>query len=402
MRDWGHLDQIIPNYNGKSNFSAASEKIYTEEMHHILQMDGYGKKIEELIFNGPPEASVKAFWSYLVTVEPETRVELLTAFFSSERFLDNKGGASFNRALLLLLSACENGDEDKVIYKILSGLDKVIINKKGKINDKTVSDFKRLFLKKITDHSTIKNINLAGESSTRSLYPQFVRLLKKTLDVYKANNEEYTDIYQMLSLFVSALEEEEEVEEDKEVNELHVNGSIKNDRNSVHKLSQLSIPDSLRELAQAVEKIEFENSSLEREKKELEIEADKLKSKVEKTIKENETLSLTGKNLQKRYFQLEEALRITEANLLEKNKIISNLQLQIEKQSKVISLYDEDKQNSLSEFINSLSSKLRAEYSDFKDAVELDMSIELGENIRQQLIEVFKILQKNGIALDRR
>lgn len=46
-----------------------------------------------------------------------------------------------------------------------------------------------------------------------------------------------------------------------------------------------------------------------------------------------------------------------------------------------------------------LSSHLKVEYRDFLDAVDLPMDVDLGENMREQLKNVFKILKSNGINL---
>lgn len=51
------------------------------------------------------------------------------------------------------------------------------------------------------------------------------------------------------------------------------------------------------------------------------------------------------------------------------------------------------------EQLNKLASKLRVDYRDFCDAKDIDMTIDLGENMREQLSAVFSILEKNGIKL---
>lgn len=50
-------------------------------------------------------------------------------------------------------------------------------------------------------------------------------------------------------------------------------------------------------------------------------------------------------------------------------------------------------------FMNKLASKLRIDYADFLDAKNEEMTKELGENMRAQLEEVFRILEQNGINI---
>ena len=46
---------------------------------------------------------------------------------------------------------------------------------------------------------------------------------------------------------------------------------------------------------------------------------------------------------------------------------------------------------------NRVAHQLQAEYSDFQDAQCMEMNIDLGENMRIQLENVFRILKKNGL-----
>ena len=52
------------------------------------------------------------------------------------------------------------------------------------------------------------------------------------------------------------------------------------------------------------------------------------------------------------------------------------------------------------EQLNIIASKLSIEYKDFVDALEMEMTIELGENMREQLRTVFNILEKQGIKFN--
>ena len=44
--------------------------------------------------------------------------------------------------------------------------------------------------------------------------------------------------------------------------------------------------------------------------------------------------------------------------------------------------------------------KLQIEYDDFMSAVDMPMSIELGENLRDQMKNIFKALEKLGIKFE--
>lgn len=52
------------------------------------------------------------------------------------------------------------------------------------------------------------------------------------------------------------------------------------------------------------------------------------------------------------------------------------------------------------EHINRIASALRIEVQDFKSALDMEMTPELGECLRFQIQNIFRILKKNGVNLD--
>ena len=66
----------------------------------------------------------------------------------------------------------------------------------------------------------------------------------------------------------------------------------------------------------------------------------------------------------------------------------------------MIEALSRDRAKQSDEQLHRLASTLKVEYRDFKDAETLTMDCDLGENIREQLKNVFSILIKAGIKLD--
>lgn len=58
-----------------------------------------------------------------------------------------------------------------------------------------------------------------------------------------------------------------------------------------------------------------------------------------------------------------------------------------------------DEQTKLPIFKKQLANKLKIDYLDFKSIDNMPMTIELGENLRDQLREIFKILKKEEINI---
>ena len=70
-----------------------------------------------------------------------------------------------------------------------------------------------------------------------------------------------------------------------------------------------------------------------------------------------------------------------------------------EKALEMVEILRRDKDKQSDETVKRIASRLRTYYMDYKDAISLEMSTDLGENMRDQLGEVFKILQDTGIIM---
>lgn len=50
--------------------------------------------------------------------------------------------------------------------------------------------------------------------------------------------------------------------------------------------------------------------------------------------------------------------------------------------------------------LNRIARQIKIEYQDFKSAEDMEMSIDLGENLRLQMQVIFDIFEKEGIKFD--
>lgn len=130
--------------------------------------------------------------------------------------------------------------------------------------------------------------------------------------------------------------------------------------------------------------------------------------------REVETLNAQLKAAMQRESALEEQLadrssQIAHLNLKSKflEETIQRMSSEIEAKDQEISqrtqmteALSRDRAKQFDEQLHRLASKLKVEYRDFKDAETLTMDCDLGENMREQLKNVFSILSKAGITLD--
>lgn len=97
--------------------------------------------------------------------------------------------------------------------------------------------------------------------------------------------------------------------------------------------------------------------------------------------------------------------RVADIEKLEKEKselnlILSSKEEEIQQRRQMIEALSRDRAKQSDVLVNRLASRLKVEYRDFKDAESLPMDPDLGENMREQLKNIFSILSEAGIPLE--
>ena len=82
-----------------------------------------------------------------------------------------------------------------------------------------------------------------------------------------------------------------------------------------------------------------------------------------------------------------------------KDTVITEKTTEIEERIKMTDVLSRDRSNQENETLQRLASKIRIEYRDFMDALDVPMSCDLGENLRLQLQSIFDILEKGGMKI---
>lgn len=83
----------------------------------------------------------------------------------------------------------------------------------------------------------------------------------------------------------------------------------------------------------------------------------------------------------------------------EKETVILEKQQEAEQKAKLAEVLGRDRVKQTDEALRRIASKLKIEYQDFKDAADIPMSCDLGENFRIQLSNIFDILEKGGMKI---
>ena len=111
-------------------------------------------------------------------------------------------------------------------------------------------------------------------------------------------------------------------------------------------------------------------------------------------------LNETVADLRERLKFSEDASTLLESRLKEKEAEILDKDEEIQRQKALADMQLKDNHKKYEESLQRIAAKIRVEYQDFMDAADMPMSCDLGENLRVQMSNIFKILEKGGMKFD--
>jgi len=250
-------------------------------------------------------------------------------------------------------------------------------NREGNINGNAVKDFNKYFLETLNPDLPLpafSKMNL-NKMQLNKVGKMFIYCLENI----QSENKEEKEIKKIQNLMDWSKSIITEVEED----------TRKNIIDERPKTVSEKLEDAFNYIKKQKDTIKSLSDTVEFQKEKIISEANdktKILNELRNSQNLNTTLSYDKQKLQEKINELE--------------NIIKNLHEEFESEKKLNKNVAGNNQKQLDAFFYKLSENLKFEYEDFKDALDADMSISLGENMRTQLGNVFKILSDSGIKLE--
>ena len=403
----------------KNEMSFTRKREFRTELEDALKEEGLSENTERYIFTCASLGSGVSFFNWIRNMDEVQINELYTQLISTKGFLANAGMNSARFLLTLIISVMV--DDKKFYYITADAIKRVpglLLTKDGKISANTNKiviynfiDYARTYRKWVA----LKELDLT-ETEKR----EFLSIIKKALDEYKPKNEDQQYAYKSLSDWLKNEVRDLEVSSDTANNENNLSEAVtdtaekqslqtnnpeaqgesdsqqspenKGDSSETITEKKGSASKKLMELALYMEAIEAENDKVKKElaaSKHERGNLQRLYDRARQNIQEKEDI-IAG---------LEHTISEAQKQIDEKEKKIEELEISIQKQSDVYTIYSTDTESRHAEKINALAAKLKGEYIDFLESKTMDMTIDLGLNLRDQLEDVFNILIKNGINI---
>lgn len=387
--DCSKLDKLM-SIEKKSDASNAKKEEYCVQLTALLQEEGYSILAENYAFEGFSFVGMTPVIDWMIN-QSETN-EYYTIIREGNAFKKNDNGISFKVALSVLVSLINHNSKDKSDFEsIIKDTPHLSYNKEGKRRGHSAKSFEKYFL--IPLSSDVPLPDLTSYDVKPAFLKDFILLIGELLNSISLKKDE--DVKKALKIrqWVTGSNIMQEYllsRKDSTVAPVKSDGKKTSKSQflieTAHYLDELEKERS--ELKISLEKQSSNYAKAQSEKSFIEEELKKTRNYLAAANEKNDCLESENSRLKSDNQKMDNAI-------LEQDE-------QISKYKSVLSVFETSKKNSQREQLNLIASKLKGEYRDFKDALNMVMNIELGENMRQQLVEIFKILSKNGIDIESR
>lgn len=408
------LDQLIALKKSKGHKITKKEREeFVSAWSELVEADGcYSERAEQYFYEGFVFAGAKPFVKWVLS--SEDRIGALDSLFKGHVF--GKDASSSFRVLISALAQLikEEPDDKKLVCPLIKQIPFFSKNKENKpIGDGHNIIFK-YFISEIDDTSALPVL------SELDLKPVVLTSFIAVFDEYLSRlNSSPKKAVQTLALVKRWLhpdivegnftKKNSELEQEEHNNNKVVPASSDQRDQSCPRPNGTPYNRLVSILNEAISL----SNNLSNELKSMDGRNVALQETISRLQREVETLKSQLKDSSQREFDLEKQLadqtsEILRLNLRNKSleettqkmsSDIDKMKIEIDQRTQMIDALRLDRAKQSDEQLHRLASKLKIEYRDFRDAENLTMNCDLGENMREQLKNVFSILSEEGITL---
>jgi hypothetical protein len=391
--DYSQLDMLM-TVSKKGDASKDKKNQFNNLLKSYILENGYTDQAEKYLFDGFSFCGATPIFEIMINkTNTDDRLAIFMSISNGKLFCKNEKGITFKLLISLLGNLMKARVEDMALFKsIITKIPGYSKNKEGKYWGDISKTVEKYFVCVLTENSLYPD--LESLDLKPALIEKFSLLMTNSLKCDSKNKNNFLVVQKILA-WLSACKEENifatETKEEKLI--VATNEKTKSNKNKADELRNIAnyladIEAKFKDFQKKYEALQDEKNALESIVKKKDI----LIRKLQDDLKETETLK-------EQYSSKVSALQYEIKDNMAKIEDLTN---ELQKRNSVLSVFESDKQNSHKEHLNSIASQLKAEYKDFIDALDMEMTIDLGENMRQQISTIFKILSKNGIDVERR
>lgn len=430
------LDVLIEKYKKSSKLNQTESNEYVKELNQIIKKNEYTDELDEVLCDGHTDLSMRVLSNYINDVDDKISLQILNNFLHSEKLRNNaSGGATIRLCNLLKYIRTSSKRKEKAEQRVFLFMVKYSYKADNSINGTALKTIRKTILPMFKDKRTMLKLDFVNkqatwkqikeifttaaldnkpfdqalcwlvykwlQSSGQPMKPYDENYMEKEIEKISQRNKADTNIP-----VKSVNHQEEQV---KRIANENSNDENRKNQNEVVSSGQKAIQDkkdpalilakllnsqteAIKILSDKIERVERKLAGNLEIIKKLQVELGSANFKYNTLYEEKKKLDEEKKRLDDENEALAQLLEVTNGRL-------QQLQEDYDSKSQFSDSVIKELKKNQEAFLNKLASNLKVDYSDFIDASNEKMTIDLGENMRAQLEEVFGILEKNGIRL---
>lgn len=390
---------------------------FTEAWNTLLRNEGYSALAEEYLYKGFTYCGAAPLKNYIKN--SEDRITALSTILNGKMYGENCASTVPILFHLLTLFLNEKTADEAIISLLIKRIPAALKNKEGKIYGQADRALKKYILDDL--HSEILP-PLGGliDNGLKAIFvKEFVAVFDEIFAGMKSDgfSKKCIKNIKLLQEWMHPVVQESPVRDDIKIKETasaegditigKTEGSeivpakkesentteITSENVTVAEPSDSNIFES--RLEEAKKQIEAINAELEKQK----ALASSLRQQLADVTSERNRLGEIASVREARLSGLSSELLASKSTIEKLEQRVAQLEMELQERMKMMEALSRDRAKQSDEAIHRLASKLKVEYRDFMDAIDIPMDSDLGENMREQLKNVFSILIKAGITM---
>lgn len=370
---------------------------FTEAWTALLRNEGYSALAEEYLYRGFTYCGAVPLKNYIKN--NDDRVAALNAVFAGKMYGENCANTVPVLFHLLTLFLNDKNTDNALISLLIRRIPSALKNKEGKIYGQADRALKKYILDDL--HTDI--LPPFGELIDNGLNAIFVKEFVVAFDAIIADmksdgfSKKCTKNIKLLQEWMHPA-----IEESPELKNTEPSENA-DDANTLEKSEVIAIVSEPLEkhllelkLKETCKQLDAISAELRSQK----LLVSGLKQQLSDASGEKNRLNELLLSNEKKITTLSAELFSAKTAVEKQEKRIAQMEQEIQERMKLTEALSRDRAKQSDEAFNRLASRLRIEYRDFMDAVDIPMNRDLGENMREQLKNVFDILIKAGIAIN--
>jgi len=399
------LNELLEKANKdgkKKDFSKMDQKIYRNEFLKILSQEGINEDIVAYFVKGIKCGTAGALMSWMNNIPEEKLFSTYQSILQSKTFAELDTVTQFRISLALCATFLCGADRyDMVVADLMKNFEQLSRKKDGKRLTDLSKLFKGYFMDNMQDRMQLPV--LAKYHFEDEYEKKLVEMLREAIEGISPRDEYEIDRRNLLRKWVNVNMGADTYSPNvgEENNNEKADFTQKTAQPTVQQLTfqgddiNGDLARKLLELAKAVSVCETENKTARDIITEKDTEISRLGMLISKCQGQIRDLKAEIDSLSKTIADCKEQMDVT----IKENQ---ELQDRVGRQSEVLNVFDQDKDNFKTELLNQIATGLKNVYMDYKVAENMDMTIDLGLNMRDALQDVFRKLNKLGVDIEGR